>query len=170
MSSKDFGGYKRIVQYFWDPEPRNDDPFNSPVWCLGRSYNPGLVADPQLPESDSQVKEDSASSPTTQGTAASQTETSEAGSADDKSKAFGISNGVLEEDRGWPSDFLDDFESRAGEEARDSARKRSYLLSSPTTRMPLSRYIDSSFMVHQPATNTLVNGLDRLRLQDAFSE
>ncbi|KAJ5510874.1 Peptidase C54 [Penicillium expansum] len=30
---------KRIVQYFWDPEPRNDVPAAS-IWCLGREYAP----------------------------------------------------------------------------------------------------------------------------------
>ncbi|KGO72879.1 hypothetical protein PITC_079520 [Penicillium italicum] len=30
---------KRIVQYFWDPEPRNDVPAAS-IWCLGREYPP----------------------------------------------------------------------------------------------------------------------------------
>ena len=32
--------YKHIVQYFWDPEPKNDqqDP-NAPIWCLGRKYD-----------------------------------------------------------------------------------------------------------------------------------
>ncbi|KAJ9481278.1 hypothetical protein VN97_g12211, partial [Penicillium thymicola] len=30
---------KRIVQYFWDPEPRNDIPAAS-IWCLGREYAP----------------------------------------------------------------------------------------------------------------------------------
>ncbi|KAJ5766403.1 uncharacterized protein N7511_004019 [Penicillium nucicola] len=28
---------KRIVQYFWDPEPKNDAPAAS-IWCLGREY------------------------------------------------------------------------------------------------------------------------------------
>ncbi|CAG8428682.1 unnamed protein product [Penicillium salamii] len=30
---------KRIVQYFWDPEPRNEDP-KTVIWCLGREYAP----------------------------------------------------------------------------------------------------------------------------------
>ncbi|KAJ5124635.1 uncharacterized protein N7515_008460 [Penicillium bovifimosum] len=30
---------KRLVQYFWDPEPRNDAPAAS-IWCLGREYAP----------------------------------------------------------------------------------------------------------------------------------
>jgi hypothetical protein len=28
---------KRIVQYFWDPEPKNDEPA-AVIWCLGREY------------------------------------------------------------------------------------------------------------------------------------
>ncbi|OQE72680.1 hypothetical protein PENNAL_c0093G10949 [Penicillium nalgiovense] len=37
---------KRIVQYFWDPEPRNDVPAAS-IWCLGREYaHPQPPSDP----------------------------------------------------------------------------------------------------------------------------
>jgi cysteine protease ATG4 len=42
MTTVDFGRYKRIVQYFWDPEPTNNAESRSPIWCLGREY--------QLPE------------------------------------------------------------------------------------------------------------------------
>ena len=35
---------KRIVQYFWDPEPRNDVPAAS-IWCLGREYAPQPSSD-----------------------------------------------------------------------------------------------------------------------------
>jgi hypothetical protein len=28
---------KRIVQYFWDPEPKNEEPATV-IWCLGREY------------------------------------------------------------------------------------------------------------------------------------
>lgn len=38
MNSVDIGKYKRIVQYFWDPEPRNDEEPDAPIWCLGREY------------------------------------------------------------------------------------------------------------------------------------
>lgn len=31
--------YKHIVQYFWDPEPRNDQEPDAPIWCLGREYS-----------------------------------------------------------------------------------------------------------------------------------
>ncbi|KAL9594325.1 MAG: hypothetical protein Q9219_007098 [cf. Caloplaca sp. 3 TL-2023] len=66
MASGDFGGYKRIVQYFWDPEPKNDDPARPPIWCLVNGN----------------------SDPPTE-----------------------LHRG-LEEDGGWPSLFMDDFESR----------------------------------------------------------
>ncbi|KAL5332691.1 hypothetical protein BJX70DRAFT_392805 [Aspergillus crustosus] len=29
---------KRIIQYLWDPEPRNDEEPESPIWCLGIKY------------------------------------------------------------------------------------------------------------------------------------
>ncbi|OJJ00998.1 hypothetical protein ASPVEDRAFT_128274 [Aspergillus versicolor CBS 583.65] len=31
---------KRIVQYIWDPEPKNDEEPGSPIWCLGTRYPP----------------------------------------------------------------------------------------------------------------------------------
>jgi cysteine protease ATG4 len=31
---------KRIVQYLWDPEPKNDEEPGSPIWCLGTRYPP----------------------------------------------------------------------------------------------------------------------------------
>lgn len=38
MSSINLARYKRIVQYFWDPEPKNHAGFNTPIWCLGSRY------------------------------------------------------------------------------------------------------------------------------------
>ncbi|KAL3486196.1 hypothetical protein BJX62DRAFT_24695 [Aspergillus germanicus] len=31
---------KRIIQYLWDPEPKNDEDPSSPIWCLGTCYAP----------------------------------------------------------------------------------------------------------------------------------
>ncbi|KAL5040834.1 hypothetical protein BDW71DRAFT_28939 [Aspergillus fruticulosus] len=31
---------KRIVQYLWDPEPKNDEEPGLPIWCLGTRYPP----------------------------------------------------------------------------------------------------------------------------------
>ncbi|EAW09132.1 cysteine protease ATG4 [Aspergillus clavatus NRRL 1] len=39
MNSVDIGRYKRIINYLWDPEPRNDLP-DEPIWCLGIRYPP----------------------------------------------------------------------------------------------------------------------------------
>lgn len=38
MNSIDIGRCKRIVQYLWDPEPKNDEGPDKPIWCLGRKY------------------------------------------------------------------------------------------------------------------------------------
>ena len=38
MSSINLARYKRIVQYFWDPEPKNYAGFSTPIWCLGSRY------------------------------------------------------------------------------------------------------------------------------------
>lgn len=39
MNSVDIGRCsKRIVQYLWDPEPRNDEEPDAPIWCLGIEY------------------------------------------------------------------------------------------------------------------------------------
>lgn len=104
MSHVDFGRYKRIVQYFWDPEPKNDDGSKSPIWCLGKEYD----SQPQTIE------------PNQDQTAICNGEGSYQTS---KRTKLGSRNGVQEEsihvhasreegDRGWPKDFLDDFESR----------------------------------------------------------
>ncbi|GAB1196107.1 Cysteine protease atg4 [Aspergillus pseudonomiae] len=41
MNSVDIGRCsKRIVQYLWDPEPRNDQKPDASIWCLGVEYAP----------------------------------------------------------------------------------------------------------------------------------
>lgn len=37
MNAVDMERCKRIVQYIWDPAPRNDQP-GAPIWCLGTKY------------------------------------------------------------------------------------------------------------------------------------
>lgn len=51
MNNVDIGKYKRIVQYFWDPEPRNDQEPDASIWCLGREY--AGRHSPSVPEEDS---------------------------------------------------------------------------------------------------------------------
>lgn len=108
MSSVDFGRYKRIVQAFWDPEPKNEDASGSCIWCLGREYaiqttpngsrapdskdERGKSAlDVQNPHQDAKR----INSAVTNGTSPAEPKTQDS-----------------EADRGWPPDFLDDCESR----------------------------------------------------------
>ncbi|KAK3168033.1 Cysteine protease atg4 [Lepraria neglecta] len=105
MSNVDFGRYKRIVQAFWDPEPRNDDTSGASIWCLGKEYTsrplPSAVQ-------DSPPKADQEAPALTDG---------EAGHQDSEGTWPSATNGAPgvepEVDRGWPPDFLDDCESRA---------------------------------------------------------
>lgn len=97
-STVDFGRYKRLVQYFWDPEPANDGTSDSPVWCLGRQYQidaraPLKVDQPVMSES-TQVDVSS-----------------------DTNRIEDVGNPISmrrasEQDSGWPRGFLDDFEAR----------------------------------------------------------
>lgn len=47
MTGVDMEKYKRIVQYFWDPEPKNDTTPEAPIWCLGQQHTPTELANPQ---------------------------------------------------------------------------------------------------------------------------
>lgn len=116
MANNDFTRFsKKVVQYFWDPLPRNDDP--SQIWCLGRSYDsryqnarsshstsssPPAASDSGVSQADSAVvapsrdKEAEATQPSGDLTTKSQAELSRA----------------EEEALGWPTEFLDDLESR----------------------------------------------------------
>lgn len=97
---------KRVVQYFWDPLPRNDDA--STLWCLGRSY-------------DSRYHDRSHKQPAP-GTspAASESNTSQADSAvvtdvpktDSEPGDMSQMSATEEEALGWPPEFLDDLEAR----------------------------------------------------------
>lgn len=40
MTGVDLEKCKRIVQYFWDPEPKNDMAPEAAIWCLGQMYAP----------------------------------------------------------------------------------------------------------------------------------
>lgn len=112
MSSKDFGGYKRIVQYFWDPEPKNDDPLNPPIWCLGHRYDLRSGADSETSSSGYQELGNGDLSASLRGSPATKPSTSESIPVDGTGDSSGKTNGLSEEYGGWPLDFLDDFESR----------------------------------------------------------
>ena len=116
MNNNDFSRFsKKVVQYFWDPLPKNDDP--SEIWCLGRRYD-SRFQEHRLPKS-------TGASPSAQ----SDSGTSQADSAvvtiEDRKPEESAENGkdalaqsptdlsrAEEEALGWPADFLDDVESR----------------------------------------------------------
>ncbi|KAJ9665966.1 Cysteine protease atg4 [Coniosporium apollinis] len=103
MSNLDnLGRYsKRVVQYFWDPMPRNDEP-NSPVWCLGECYE------------SRQTEGERYTSPSAPNGAP--LSTSHGSSTTDSSRSRSSSGAedtaAGDADAGWPRAFLDDFESR----------------------------------------------------------
>lgn len=109
---KDFGGYKRLVQYFWDPEPKNDDPSQSPIWCLGRRYQSSPHADSSLSASGSLEPVNSEPPATSPESSARQRNSQEPVVVNGEDKPRSRPNGEGGEDRGWPPEFLDDFESR----------------------------------------------------------
>ncbi|KAL0936666.1 cysteine protease ATG4 (peptidase family C54) [Colletotrichum truncatum] len=118
MAAVDLGRYRRIVQIFWDPEPINDYQTDLPVWCLGRSYT--------LNAKSSEAKDKRGQTPPPTDITESRRETTEASSVpqtkgpetppDSVSSSFSSSLAYVDEyciqDGGWPSAFLDDFESK----------------------------------------------------------
>jgi cysteine protease ATG4 len=105
MTAVDFGRYKRIVQYFWDPEPVNDASSRSPIWCLGRQYKvPERSFATSLP-SNTTPQESAQSTPSSVQPITIQDNSIDFAPAYDES-------GEAREDGGWPQAFLDDFEAK----------------------------------------------------------
>ncbi len=112
MSHVDLGRYKRIVQYFWDPEPKNDDISKSPIWCLGKRYDSQIkslstASTPPVPESN----KDKATVCNGDASYHALEITKQASPNGGQEKSHPLVNGD-QGDRGWPKDFLDDFDSR----------------------------------------------------------
>ena len=104
---------KRVVEYIWDPVPRNDDGSGVSIWCLGQRYD-APIKDPVAQPSPGS----SHGSPPTSSLARS-----EASSGVEDSRAVDAARVEPESDQrqsadhtaeeaGWPSAFLDDFEAR----------------------------------------------------------
>ena len=113
MATVDFGRYKRIVQYFWDPEPTNDVTSRSPIWCLGQHYKVTEKASsttlPSTPPQDGKSMP-ADSQPSAQAATPPDSTASTASSVDSTLAYDEPGNGG--EDGGWPPSFLDDFEAR----------------------------------------------------------
>ena len=103
---------KKVVQYFWDPLPTNDDP--TEIWCLGRRYDSRY-----LDARQSKVTSASPSSDVSHADSAvvvteadqKPEETAENGK-DDLGNSHADLSRSEEAALGWPPEFLDDLESR----------------------------------------------------------
>ncbi|KAL9052320.1 MAG: hypothetical protein Q9162_005464 [Coniocarpon cinnabarinum] len=138
MNNVDFSRYsKKIVRYLWDPEPANDENPDTPIWCLGKQYAtqngrfqaqtkdqveplqsaPVEVKNPadsvsSLPQEDQSPAQTVASDASQQKFAPPQREQSfeEVSKQEADTEPFDGDGGRSAQT--WPSDFLDDFESR----------------------------------------------------------
>ena len=113
MSNVDFRPYKRIVQYFWDPEPKNDEASKSPIWCLGTEYGgptDNIGAKPPTPQIQPDVEFRSISNG--HDSERSPKRTKHAISNGDHEEAMNSRGDATHQDHEWPSEFLDDFGSR----------------------------------------------------------
>ncbi|KAJ9326487.1 hypothetical protein DTO027B5_287 [Paecilomyces variotii] len=112
MNNVDLGSYKRIVQYFWDPEPKNDDETGSSIWCLGREY-----ASPSPPAKKAVIANDSTGNGTAPTSGPQYPTESEIPApvckiSDRPEDAHTGARSDEGRDNGWPDVFLDDMESR----------------------------------------------------------
>ena len=113
MSNVDIAKYsKRIVQLFYDPEPKNDGELKTPIWCLGRRYDTrsGIPVNarpanelPPTPEASPPESEEPAGH--------SRDSQSPAGSFEEIEKPSIPPPGAVDSDD-WPDDFLEDFGSK----------------------------------------------------------
>ena len=115
MAGVDLSRYKRVVQYFWDPEPTNSDDSSRPIWCLGQEYTvPPPVEMPTQPKEASDIRESVKVQAEKDGTNDVDQEPFEvikSSEADDEGRSK-AENASSSEDGGWPRAFLDDFESK----------------------------------------------------------
>jgi cysteine protease ATG4 len=110
MAESDIARYgKKIVNYFWDPIPRNTD-IGVPIHLLGIQYenHPPLLQSVQtldsLAETDTSPPD---SNDSRSQDAVSEPEEISKSQVDEEQKQQ-----TDQEDGGWPTPFLDDFESR----------------------------------------------------------
>lgn len=111
MTTVDLGRYKRLVQYFWDPEPTYDTTSKSPIWCLGEEY--------LVPEKSSSSTAITGSPPHEGGYLPTHSlPTTKATTPPDSTAGSLGSSSVHDDcdtastDGGWPTAFLDDFEAK----------------------------------------------------------
>ncbi|OJJ48063.1 hypothetical protein ASPZODRAFT_129983 [Penicilliopsis zonata CBS 506.65] len=109
MNNIDLSRYRRIVQYFWDPEPKNDEDQGGSIWCLGtkytnRAWSSRIGRSPSDPSVDAGQK-------TGEESPKSSTANFEENHTGD---SLPVKHEIYQEisNHGWPEAFLNDFESR----------------------------------------------------------
>jgi cysteine protease ATG4 len=113
MAGVDFGKYKRIVQYFWDPEPTNDSTSRSPIWCLGQQYKiPEQTPPSVLSNTPPQDGKPILAKPQAPAQAATPPDSTISTASSVDSALPYDESGSGGEDGGWPAAFLDDFEAK----------------------------------------------------------
>lgn len=101
------------MQYFWDPEPRNEDPSGAEIWCLGRQYTLNYSTIKGIGFASGQVSngQDIGANGRTSNFIDVEHENSHARNTEEPDYAA-TQESNIEESGGWPTEFLDDFESR----------------------------------------------------------
>lgn len=102
--------YKRIVQYFWDPEPSVDTASAAPIWCLGKEYKIAARPPPGSTTANSPASESKSTCVIPPPPAHPVTPPDSTASSIDSELISGDPGSG--EDGGWPPAFLDDFEAR----------------------------------------------------------
>lgn len=117
MANNEFARFsKKVVSYFWDPLPRNEDP--SPIWCLGRSYDSRYqeARQSKLPGTSPSSQSDSSTSQADSAIVTQPGDKPKDEVPETRTEAMEKSHADLsrqeEEALGWPPEFLDDIESR----------------------------------------------------------
>ncbi|CRG83259.1 autophagy-related protein 4 [Talaromyces islandicus] len=121
MNNIDIGRYKRIVQYFWDPEPKNEEGPGSRLWCLGSQYvtqdedflDLGAAAPPsetsqQQPSSETEKQQKQTNKTPDE----LSTETPSSDKQTPGKRPATTTSSSTTSSLGWPKAFLDDFESK----------------------------------------------------------
>lgn len=110
MNNINLGRYKqRIVQYLWDPEPWNDCEQSHSIWCLGREY---VIHDDRTAVNDNDQNHLNAAIPEFHNLARTDQSNPESPLRSGSSSIRKASFPADITGHGWPSSFLDDFESR----------------------------------------------------------
>lgn len=121
MNNIDLGRYKRMIQYFWDAEPKNEQGPGSKIWCLGNEYvtqekdefPAGNNNNDNVADKENSADPDRKS--TQENTQINESGNHEAPKSDKDDKhtdSAAASTTEQSKDLGWPKPFLDDFESR----------------------------------------------------------